>query len=217
MSVSETSQLGLSEIEARLCSLPVVQSVISALKAQLSKNLCYHTVEHTLDVFHEALLFAHHDNLPARDMELLAIAAAYHDAGFLQQPKDNERIGARMAADAMRKHSYPRDEISTVETMIDDTQLRPRARGFAQVPTHELSRYLLDADLSNFGRDDFFEKAELVRKEIGVPKNRASLKKVLLLMQAHQWHTPAAKALRQKKKEENLARLRETLAAMKGR
>ncbi len=215
MSGSEENRLTLERLESHCRQLPVVDEIFHILERGLSKNLYYHTFSHTLDVFHESLLFASYDHRAMRECELVAIAAAYHDAGFLHQPRDNERIGARMAREAMVRHGYSDDEVSLVARMIEDTELRPQTRGFAQIPSQEISGYLLDADLSNFGRDDFFEKAELVRQEIGAPKNRASLKKVLLLMQAHRWYTPAAQALRDGKKQQNLEELKQRLSALK--
>jgi hypothetical protein len=159
-------------------------------------------------VFDEAILFALTDNLPARDIELLAIAAACHDMGFVQSMVANEPIGAAFARQQMEKvGGYTTEEIAIVERMILDTTLVRSPEGFKQLPTTPLSRYLLDADLSNLGRDDFFEKGQLLRMELGLepePFNKAAY----ALVGNHAWHTPAAYALRQKKKEENVAALK---------
>ena len=198
----------LEELEKQLRNLPLVASILARLKSELPPHLWYHTAAHTDDVIHEALVFSMLDGVEERELELLTIAAAYHDAGFIQQPNDNEGIGAAMAARAMSDAGrYESSEIALVTLMIEDTVLRPVAHGIAQVPRSTLSRYLLDGDVSNLGRPDFSEKAELVRQELGVPADRAFFEFVLRLMKSHQWYSEPARRLRQKQKEENIAAL----------
>jgi hypothetical protein len=95
--------------------------------------------------------------------------------------------------------------------MILDTALVPYNESFRQVPSTPLSRYLLDADLANFGRDDFFEKSELQRLELG--DDAASFRrKTLLLIENHVWLTPAAEKLWADTKARNVEKLREQIA-----
>jgi signal transduction histidine kinase/predicted metal-dependent HD superfamily phosphohydrolase len=192
-------------------SLPLISEVLELLTKQLPRNLYYHAKSHTDDVLREVVLFALVDGVSVDKMRLLAIAAAFHDAGFIESPVDNERIGARMARSAMEKSgSFTSDEIELVTRMIMDTRLVESKGGLRQVPTTDLSRYLLDADLSNFGREDFFEKAELQRKELGYDR-ALFLRKTFELINNHRWLTNAALKLRQEQKEENIIKLRTAL------
>ena len=193
--------------------LPIVALIIQELKSKLSPNLYYHSSEHTLDVFSEAIRYALMDNLSDREIELLAIAAAYHDAGFLNEADENEGLGAEMAAKAMRlDNSYSEKEITLVQSMILDTKVQKISGRLKQIPTSELSKYLLDADMSNFGRNDFFTKGELVFKELGLTSSKNFLAMSLPLIEAHEWYTQPARSLRQKIKEENLNMLRQKIS-----
>ncbi len=197
----------------RLSSQPVVREVLDKLKAELSPALTYHSFEHTIDVLQDSVYFALYDNLPARSIELLVIAAAMHDVGFLEARSGNEPIGARFAREGMLRHGgYTEDEIRLVEQMILDTAVVMSNGAPRQIPSTELSKYLLDADLGNFGRDDFFIKGELQRAELGdeVAPFRV---KTLALIGAHVWHTNAARTLRQAKRDENLAALKAMISA----
>lgn len=189
-------------------ALPVVKTTLAVLKEQLPKELHYHGAPHTDDVLAEAMRFALLDKVSPRELELLAIAAACHDVGFVKSPVMNEPVGAAYARGEMtRVGGYSEEEISLVERMILDTALVETGAGPKQIPSTNLSRYLLDADLSNFGRDDFFDKGELQRKELGVDQDifrRSSLS----LLNAHRWLTNPARSLRQKKKEQNLGLLK---------
>ncbi|MEI6517169.1 MAG: hypothetical protein WCN89_00610, partial [bacterium] len=103
-------------------------------------------------------------------------------------------------------------EIQLVEQMILDTKLVELPAGPQLIPSTKLSRYLLDADLINLGRDDFFDRSELLRQELGV-EERSFRSRSLQVFTAHLWLTQAAHALEQKKKEENLLLLRSIIAS----
>jgi len=196
-----------------LRSHPIIAPLLRRLAAELSPALYYHAAAHTENVFDEAMLLAAYDGLSARQTELLAIAAAFHDAGFIVRTHDNEVIGAQMAVDAMRGFGgYSPEEISLVERSILDTKVVGTLYGFHQIPTTELAGYLLDADLGNLGRDDFFQNGELMYRELNVPRE-LFLINTLELMYGHRWNSPAGLALREPKKQENVAALRKALKA----
>lgn len=187
---------------------PIVSGTLALLARDLPKELSYHALPHTEDVISEAIRFAVTDNLAPREIELLAIAAACHDFGFVKSPVLNEPIGAAHAREQMERNGgYSSEEINLVERMILDTALVDTGHGPRQIPSTDLSRYLLDADLSNFGRDDFFDKGELQRKELGQDQD-IFRRNSYSLLNSHRWLTNAARALRQKKKEQNLSMLK---------
>lgn len=204
--MNEVSDDIVKEKAAALRMKPIISLILNKLNQDLPSDLFYHSVEHTEDVFEEAVRYALCEGLKEKEIELLAIAAAYHDAGFIEKRSDNEEIGAAMAEQAMREHNYSSDEIDCVKTMILDTHLINTDIGLKQLPSSKLSKFLLDADLSNFGSNDFFLKSELLRKETGEPKE-VFLKKSLSLVINHEWLTIAARTLRQKKKQENIVEL----------
>jgi predicted metal-dependent HD superfamily phosphohydrolase len=191
-----------------LSQIPAVSEPLAILQRELPATLRYHSFAHTLEVLRDVIEFALIDKLPARDIELLALAAVTHDAGFIHTRTDNETIGARYAREIMIKAGeYSEKEIQLVERMILDTALVRVDGSLRQVPHTELSKYLLDADLGNFGRDDFFEKSELQREELGEAVSPFRVK-TLSLLSAHTWLTNAAKTTRQHKKDENVAKLK---------
>ena len=90
---------------------------------------------------------------PGKERELLVVAAIHHDAGRHKKAL-NEPIGAELAAKAMSTAGgYTKREINTVKHMILDTTLL--MDDCAQISNTDLSPYLLDADLSNLGRQCF--------------------------------------------------------------
>lgn len=195
---------------------PIIKSAFALLREKLPKTLHYHNLEHSQEVLSEILLFAVEDKIDDRSLELLAIAAAYHDSGFIMSAKENEALGARYAEQAMQKEGgYSDVERRKVMTMILDTQLQFTPEGPKQTPTIPLSCYLCDADVSNLGRDDFFTKAELVRLEAGSPPQKEFYTGVLAFLSCHEWFTPAAVRLRGPKRDSNLEELKRKIAGLK--
>lgn len=208
MSIEETIEL----TQQRLRGLPIVSAIIARLQKELSRDLYYHCAAHTEEVLRHSLELAILEGNSERDLELLAIAAAYHDSGYLVSPVDNEAIGAENACQAMmRAGSYTESEIDAVEIMILDTSMHHYQHGAHQTASIALSKYLLDADLGNLGREDFLEKNEQLRKELGVPRP-LFLKKTLELLQSHRWHSHIAEQRYAETKRKNVQLSRDLLA-----
>ena len=162
---------------------------METLVCNLDPTLHYHSPAHTKDVLKQTLELAESDGLGDRDVLLLAIAAAFHDAGFLKQRPKNEPIGAKMAVEAMAKSGrFNQEERDLVEQMILDTQLV--MEGPAQIANCRLSPWLLDADLANLGRDDFWDQTTLLAKELNIDF-QDMLPMTQALMKRHDWQSPA--------------------------
>ena len=183
--------------------------ILVTLQNELHSSLKYHNVGHTIDVLDQAMLLADLAELPERETDLLVIAAIYHDAGFLHQKALNEPIGAELAAEAMSATGgYSKNEIKTVKHMILDTTLL--MDDCAQVSNTDLSPYLLDADLSNLGRECFWEQTEAVAMEAGIAFTDF-LPISLGLMQRHSWQSDVGHKLYEQQKQRNVIDLRSRL------
>lgn len=207
---------------------PIVQQATQLLAEALPKDTYYHNLGHTLDVMEQAVLLAERSDLNKRDIQLLAIAAAWHDAGFIQTKHNNEPIAAQMARAAMETNgSFLHSEIADVEAAILDTQLTYEIASGTSVQRAmgRLSPWLLDADLANFGRTDFFEKTLAVYREIqgveissldGLNSERgiAFLANTLRMMSRHDWQTQSAREILDTQKTLNRSSLAVLLANM---
>ena len=168
---------------------PVIANVHSLLASQLDTSLKYHTKEHSDDVTNMAIALGASDQLDAHSLLLLGIAAAYHDAGFIEHRNDHEIVSAKLAERAMEADGrLSKEDITLTRQMIMDTKLQPDG------PSHKvrsrLSSWLIDADLANLGRSDFLTQTELLADELQVPMD-LMLKESLTLMNRHEWLSPA--------------------------
>jgi len=189
---------------------PLVIETVEYLAATLDPTLYYHSPDHTKDVLRQTMELAEADALDSRDVLLLAIAAAFHDAGFLEQRPKNEPIGAQMAVQAMSESGrFSQAEQDLVERMILDTQLI--MEGPAQISNSRLSPWLLDADLANLGREDFWLQTELLARELDMDMSNM-MPMTRALMQRHDWQSPAGKRLFAAKKASNFVALEQELS-----
>ena len=200
----------MDSINFAIYAEPLVTETVEALASDLDPTLYYHSPAHTKDVLRQTLELAEEDALGDRDVLLLAIAAAFHDAGFLEQRPKNEPIGAKMAVAAMAKSGrFSEEECDLVEQMILDTQLV--MEGPAQISNSRLSPWLLDADLANLGRDDFWDQTTLLAKELNIDLQNM-LPMTEALMKRHDWQSPAGKRLFGAKKELNFVAVERELS-----
>jgi predicted metal-dependent HD superfamily phosphohydrolase len=200
----------MENLRTEIKAEPLVIETVEHLASTLDPTLYYHSPDHTKDVLRQTMELAEEDALDTRDVLLLAIAAAFHDAGFLEQRPKNEPIGAQMAVQAMSASGrFSQVEQDLVEQMILDTQLV--MEGPAQISNSRLSPWLLDADLANLGRDDFWDQTRLLAKELEI-EIASMLPMTRALMQRHDWQSPAGKRLFAAKKEANFVALEEELS-----
>ena len=166
------------------------------------ENHYYHQYEHALDVMGRAMYLWEKEWLEKDEIEMLWLAWLFHDSWFVIQYDDNEMIWAKIAKNYLRSVLYPKDKIEIIEEII-----------LATDPAYKTTKNILeeiikDADLDNLWREDFFEKANNLKKEIEIIKNikikdskwRHWLVDVLY---ENQIYTNTQKEERFEKKEEN--------------
>lgn len=188
------------------------KSILHKLEKGLPENLLYHGIQHTHDVCEAAESIALREYIDPERIELIKVAALFHDAGFMKQYRENETVGCKIAKEELAKQGYSPAEIKTVTQMIMATQV-------PQSPKNKLDEILADADLDYLGRADFGIIAGSLREELelnGVPlTHKAWIEKQISFLQAHQYFTKTAKDVRQKGKSKQLEKLRAELLMLK--
>ncbi len=198
----------------KLIKTPLFAEVLALLDKTLSPTLRYHTVDHTRDVIQEAITLGMLDKLAPRDLELLGCAALFHDSGFIEGHLDHEGRGAELAARMLSATGeYSPEEIELVSSMIRDTRILPEPTIPCQHASSPLARYLLDADVANFGRADFWEKSNQAREEAG-GKEREFLQQTVALLNRHRWLTTAGEQRFGAMKTQNLQLLLDKISSL---
>ncbi len=183
--------------------------VLKKLSNQLSHDLYYHCVEHTIDVQEQAGRIAAAENITnPEDLFLLGIACLYHDTGFIFTYNTHEEVGCDLAREELPGFGLNKHQIEQVCGMINATRI-------PQAPQTKLEEIIADADLDYLGREDFFPIShqlfrELKAKHFLETENDWNLVQVKFFKQ-HKYFTESTIALRAEKKQVHLEMIEATL------
>jgi len=132
--------------------------VFSLFKEKLSKKLVYHNYKHTFEIVKISRTLAEEYNLPDEDMEILLLAAWFHDTGYLETYTGHEEKSVEIATAFLQQEGYSEAHIHEIADCILATRTQQPAATLLQ-------EILVDADISNIGKENFFANAELLRVE----------------------------------------------------
>jgi PAS domain S-box-containing protein len=181
--------------------LEVYDLVINRLLINLSPDLFYHAISHTLDVFTSARKIAISEGVGEDDLELLLVAALFHDTGFLVQADGHEEISCQMATDHLIPIGFSKAEMEIICGMIWATKI-------PQKPQNLLEEILADADLDYLGRADFFTIGSQLFNELkvrNVVNEESAWDQIQIkFLENHHYFTNTARNLRAEQKEKHL-------------
>jgi len=132
--------------------------VFKLFKGELSKKLVYHNYRHTFETVNEARNLGEMQQLPHDELEDLLLAAWFHDTGYVNVYTGHEEESIRFAREWLEQHQHPADRIDRIAECIMATR-------HDVAPRSLLEELLVDADMSNIGKETFFSTAELLRVE----------------------------------------------------
>ncbi len=181
-----------------------LKAVVFAELAGLDPNLTYHSLAHTRDVYEQSVRIADAESISRDDLQLLRVAALFHDTGFLRTYVNHEQMSCRIFHEKTAGMHLSDAENETVEGLIMATKL-------PQQPHDHLQRIICDADLDYLGRDDFFAIGDLLRREFlhfGIVSSHEAWESMQLkFLSTHQYHTQNSRELREPVKQVNLKKL----------
>lgn len=187
--------------------------ILEKLREGLPKHRSYHSYEHTVDVHDTTMMIAGAEGIAGEDLQLLKIAALYHDAGFLIQDQEHEKGSCRLAREDLPRFGYSSGQIERICTMIMATKI-------PQNPQDTLSRILCDADLDYLGREDFFRIGETLFSEFkhyGVLRTEREWNELQVrFLEKHHYFTDHSKRVREPVKRAHLAQVIERLGDPEG-
>ncbi len=133
--------------------------VLSLFKEKLNQNYYFHNEQHTLYVLDKAVEIAHYEKCTEADIELLKVAALWHDAGYINIYFGHEEESCELSKIYLPDFGYNQKEISIVCGMIMATKT-------PQSPQNLLEEIVADADLEYLGTSSAENKAMLLYKEL---------------------------------------------------
>jgi predicted metal-dependent HD superfamily phosphohydrolase len=187
------------------------QYILNRLRMELSGQLYYHGLHHTLDVLKMATKIALDEGVRGRDLALVKTAALYHDCGFVKNKHaGHEAEGCLIVREHLPPLGYTEADIEKICGMIMATKI-------PQSPRNLLEEIICDADLDYLGRTDFYpigntlfqemQTYHLIGDEISWNKLQVSF------LSAHRFYTRTNKMRRDPVKQEYLKQLQVVVAA----
>ncbi len=182
--------------------------ILEKLQNGLPRNLYYHDLKHTVDVYTQVELIGRKEGVNNDDMLVLRTAALFHDLGHLIDYDTHEEMSVKLAQEILPEFFYSDSQISQVAQLIMSTKLPPQ-------PKTLLEEIICDADLDYLGRTDFLPVSNTLYKELHERGKVGTLREWNLIQKKfisnHSYFTRTARELRNVNKQSQLKKLEEWL------
>ncbi len=161
----------------------------------------YHNWVHTTQVRDEVLVLARQAGVVNGDLELLNLAALFHDVGFSEAYSGHENQSIRIAREFLASKNYPQEKVDAIVKFIEVTKIDVK-------PQNKFEALMKDADTSSLGKSHFQIYTNSLRKELNTVQNAVLSKKDwaktnLRFLDEHEYYSDAGKERYAEKKAEN--------------
>uniref|UniRef100_UPI0040488F65 Pycsar system effector family protein n=1 Tax=Roseivirga sp. TaxID=1964215 RepID=UPI0040488F65 len=129
------------------------------LTTEIPSKFVYHDHYHTERVVDSSQSIGKASGLSEEELEIVAIAAWFHDTGYRSGCNNHEKDSARIAEEFLTRQDYPTEKIAQVVGCIMATQM-------PQNPKNLMEEVLCDADLHHLACSDYGMMSEKMRLEI---------------------------------------------------
>lgn len=167
----------------------IYKKIIAKLEQNLPGSLAYHNAYHTKYVVEMAEQLAFYENITGRDLELVKLAALYHDTGFLLHREEHESLGCQIASRDL-EGTLTTAELGKVCGMITATKIPQR-------PQNLMEKIVADADLFYLGTSKYkkySQKLYLELKHFDPSINEEKWLKIQIdFLSSHSYHTDYAR------------------------
>ncbi|MEM6964644.1 MAG: Pycsar system effector family protein, partial [Bacteroidota bacterium] len=172
---------------------------------QVHQNYAYHNIQHTKDVVAAVQELGEAKQLPPKELELLALAAWFHDMGYDKGPAGHEERSAQYARTFLEKNNLEEEDIKFIERCIMATKM-------PQQPTTLHEQIICDADMSHLGKKIYWERCGRVRQELTLTAETIMSEKdwidfELGFLTKQNYHTPEGHELYDARKQKHIKQL----------
>ncbi len=190
--------------------LPQIKDYVSQfITEQVSQDYVYHDLNHTQQVVEGVRAIGVAMNLTEEQLEVLQIAAWFHDTGYNKGPEKHEDRSAEYARTFLKEKQYSEVRIQEVVRCIMATKIE-------NAPTEILGKVIRDADFTHLGNSSYWERCGKVRQELILTKkilqsDQEWTEFELRFMNSHQYLTEAADRLFGSQKAKHIEALKKRL------
>ena len=187
----------------------LVKECIEIAKDKIEKTsnpaMYFHNWDHTLNVFQATTeISSNTEGITERELELMQIAALFHDVTTCEDHKGHEKTSATFASGVLKEKQLPQEEIDFITRLILSTNLKHE-------PADIYESIIKDADLSHLRKDSYITRPFInLFKEINTLKKLTPqewINECISFFEENNFFTPYALENFNKGKEKNKARL----------
>lgn len=187
----------------------VREYVLEILSGKLPNDMGFHNVMHTQEVVKAAIEIAGECHFTPKQLEIVTLAAWFHDCGYTTTYTNHEDSSKTIAADFLNRNNYPTECIEQVLACIEATR-------FPQYPKSPEEEVLADADVYHFTKPNYPKYEQRLRKEFAIYFGKTYTDKEwdetnYALLKSHSYYTDYGKNVLQKFKEVNIEKLETSL------
>jgi predicted metal-dependent HD superfamily phosphohydrolase len=158
---------------------------------EIQENLRYHDIIHTEYVAGQAEKIGISSGLSEEELQIVIIAAWFHDSGFVSRSDGHEEESQNIARKFLSSKEIPEEFIKKVLSCIEATKM-PQNPG-----DNLLAQVVCDADMAYLSEDFYMERTVLLRKEWNHESETKLSKKTYYqetveLFNNHSYYTPYA-------------------------
>ncbi|MEM9822510.1 MAG: Pycsar system effector family protein [Bacteroidota bacterium] len=176
---------------------------------KLSQDFTYHNLAHTLSVKKYVERLGKAAGLEKKQIQLLSIAALFHDTGFIERYEGHEESSKKNARAFLESKAMAPKDIEQILNCIDATKMEASPEG-------QFEQLLKDADLNSIGSEVFLQNSSNLRQEWKVCcdtdyTDLEWLQNNLDFLEQHQYYSPEAQKLFGNTKKANLKKVKKML------
>ena len=184
-------------------------TIRTVFKEQVEPGYTYHNIQHTMKVYRSVQELGAESELKDSDIEMLKLAALFHDTGFTDGQVGHEKRSAAYAKDFLVNHNFPEEKVETISRLILSTEKNWE-------PADEMERIIRDADLAGLADPMYQVESRALKHEMEFIEGREMSEKEwntlnFRFMKDHKYLSQAAKNLYKKGKNTNLKALKKLI------
>ncbi|MBD99002.1 MAG: hypothetical protein CMO34_04090 [Verrucomicrobia bacterium] len=137
----------------------IEEYVTELLTNEIPEVYYFHNLMHTQHVVMSTAYIGEKEGLTDKELELVQVAAWFHDTGFTRMRTGHEEESVKIAEAYLRKHRFEEEDIEVIAACI-------RATKIPQSPKTLLEKILCDSDLTHIASSIYWERSNNLLKEI---------------------------------------------------
>jgi HD superfamily phosphodiesterase len=133
--------------------------VSKLLNENLPSEFTYHNLIHAREVFEAVTELGKNSGLPDEELEIIQVAAWFHDTGFIKGYLDHEYKSIEIVKEFLENICYPDKKTDRITEIIIMTEM-------ANIPSSLSDKIIKDADILHIGKEDCCSKCLALKSEL---------------------------------------------------